>query len=1827
MESGASLGREVLHYMSKRELPATPFRLVGPEGSYTTSSSSPPTQESGVQNMAVQQESSANAAVNPSSQLSAIAPGTASSQPHDSGMQIAAYGREEQSVPVSTMSGQQRTGFVEGGDGQTTLFQQNVVQHLQQQNVVQQLQQNVLQNVQMIDPSQLDQLIDELVRARSQRHAQEAIDIVHQERSQALSVIDAERNQAQAERSRIMEQAEVERSRIMEHAENRFREVQHERNSALQHLQTAQANYEEMARRADAEIQALRQQIQDLKSPASVGIVPFSQRLLEVASEHGGRAPSIASVSPLSIIYCSTCGSQNVKGRESCWKCGYGFTPTFRDNNGADPSAQIVGVPPLPGIQALDRTSSKSFAGNIAPCANVQGLGIGPCPVQAQGGKAASQRAPLSQQGRSGPRIQGGHIVRPSGVPENVAVHNIATPRSNSSVTSDSEESEKAPSVGTSGYPDQEWILDGETEEKIYKIKSLQNITVTKLPMDATSCREWRAAFLASVSRVDLTTRDVLVKYCTFAMDGGRGRSFREKLQEDEVFIPFNKHIAAELIKQDVLATNTDLAHEITSFVEGCAAKEKGPRGAAILNIIAAFYETGLSRSVALDQMHLLGLQLAGRSAKDLTSFVRQVNYILHGLKERDRPAPATLFQWLWQQIKRVPMLSRITDKVRESSATSHRRTFTWLWAQIAEELRERRHDSNYDNLTKGLRDMPQPTLAVPAAAASSQDTSHKKKTKGKSGAIAQSANHEAQSAMPAERDQQKKFPCSLYAKGSCKFGDKCKYQHIGTAGSEEAKKASAEHQQSRESKGKGGKGKGKGKSKDKKNESGSRTAASAPSAAAAAVASTVTISEVDGRRLMQAWRGFCEFAHKALPAMHIFLKLSIPILASLVQSIVESSPHIGMNAAAGMLYPTVEEFRGLSLELLGDTGAAHDIGSFKALEEQGISQEMAKPWLQCLENPVRFATGGGAQVSEEAMRIYADKVGALNLHLLQSCPLAMSIGRQVAKGRTFVWQHGKTPFIALDHKKCRVWCPPEARWYAKRVQHHVPIFEVGNPHRKALAAPVQDEEAETGGLWQPAMCASSSDSNFCGLCMERTTACVCTMPDDSAPFCANAPILEPRLQQRKRQHRKDNRRRRWEKQKKLKQAIKSKTIVLDRGASALSKIMKDMSDFFESQLPEADAKIANKVKQLLIDINIEHEKFLVGNISIATLEPHHGGLPGHGHMIECCTRENSAIGTLAEEYGITVYRMTESKDNLMEPGTVEKFEGIIDSLPGVDLWGSLPCGPWSSWQSMCVFLYGENYVQRLNAARKTSREMIKRFHRLALRTVNRGGRIAFEWPRHALGWHEPEMKAMISELDLVLVDFDGCSFNVTDKGGNLLLKRWRLACSDARMARLFQARRCSGDHQHGTIEGSHTKPTGYYPTEMVEEIFRAWYPQEYFRHIPAMPVVADEACSSSSPMALPAHREKENGKEEKLHLVPLIFETVDSFFGAALEDDGGELADSEDDTHEPRESRDVRLKREAKSIEHLTLHDRKNPFCEHCLRGRMLKRYARSHREEAEEAEKAYEEPSEFGFLIEADHMFPSDESQAYEGEKTALLILDRFTGLGMVYPSRDRSEESCYNAMKHFGGHRLNGNTNVVFKSDAATELTNAASRLCWTLSPSVARTWPHNARTEREIRSIKETCRPSHLQAGFTKRMWPISVTYTAKARSFWGPCAIRNYEIDTEAEKFKKGKTKWEIATGEPFSGPKYPLGALVFYRAKGDGMSEPTTSPGLFAGWRIDSGLRYRNVVQVLDYEAVRQRSHLHCSVKDIFEKEVYFPPHLSFLSFPWRMQQETLSTA
>ena len=89
---------------------------------------------------------------------------------------------------------------------------------------------------------------------------------------------------------------------------------------------------------------------------------------------------------------------------------------------------------------------------------------------------------------------------------------------------------------------------------------------------------------------------------------------------------------------------------------------------------------------------------------------------------------------------------------------------------------------------------------------------------------------------------------------------------------------------------------------------------------------------------------------------------------------------------------------------------------------------------------------------------------------------------------------------------------------------------------------------------------------------------------------------------------------------------------------------------------------------------------------------------------------------------------------------------------------------------------------------------------------------------------------------------------------------------------------------------------------------------------------------------------------------------------------------------------------------------------------------------------------------------------------------------------------------------------------------------------------------------------------------------------------------------------------EVQPGNPFLGVKYPLGALIFYKCKSEGPTGATTKPGLFVGWKLESDWRYKEVVQILDYESVRQQSHKYAEPLSIHQKEVFFPPteHIEF---------------
>ena len=155
-------------------------------------------------------------------------------------------------------------------------------------------------------------------------------------------------------------------------------------------------------------------------------------------------------------------------------------------------------------------------------------------------------------------------------------------------------------------------------------------------------------------------------------------------------------------------------------------------------------------------------------------------------------------------------------------------------------------------------------------------------------------AKKDTKSAAAAPTEDSRRNVCALHAAGYCRFGTRCRNTHIGEAGSDEARRAYSEAQKGK-AKGqeKGSKGDGKGK-KGKKGDSKASKGGTGTPAAVAAAASTVTITEVEGKQAQKTWQSFCKFCDKALPSLNTFLKLSVPILATLISSITNSYEMIG---------------------------------------------------------------------------------------------------------------------------------------------------------------------------------------------------------------------------------------------------------------------------------------------------------------------------------------------------------------------------------------------------------------------------------------------------------------------------------------------------------------------------------------------------------------------------------------------------------------------------------------------------------------------------------------------------------------------------------------------------------------------------------------------------------------------------------------------------------------------------------------------------------------------------------------------------------------------
>ena len=236
-----------------------------------------------------------------------------------------------------------------------------------------------------------------------------------------------------------------------------------------------------------------------------------------------------------------------------------------------------------------------------------------------------------------------------------------------------------------------------------------------------------------------------------------------------------------------------------------------------------------------------------------------------------------------------------------------------------------------------------------------------------------------------------------------------------------------------------------------------------------------------------------------------------------------------------------------------------------------------------------------------------------------------------------------------------------------------------------------------------------------------------------------------------------------------------------------------------------------------------------------------------------------------------------------------------------------------------------------------------------------------------------------------------------------------------------------------------------------------------------------------------------------------------------------------------------------------------------------------------------------EFGQRIAADFIIVHKDSS--NTETVVLVVRDEATGYVRTFPLVSRHEDGVVRSLLSFLGKYPSGPC-VLFKSDNAKELLSAWATLGFTSEPSLERRWPHNSVLEREIRTIEECTRALHIASGFQLHsgLWVHTVRYAAHTINLFHPA------VGIEGSRYVN-------AVGSEFDGMKL-QGQLVYYRLE-PALREKfqaSAAPGIFAGWRFDSGpSSFREVYQILDYGKLKNREPGYEKAISVPREEIHVP--------------------
>ena len=196
-------------------------------------------------------------------------------------------------------------------------------------------------------------------------------------------------------------------------------------------------------------------------------------------------------------------------------------------------------------------------------------------------------------------------------------------------------------------------------------------------------------------------------------------------------------------------------------------------------------------------------------------------------------------------------------------------------------------------------------------------------------------------------------------------------------------------------------------------------------------------------------------------------------------------------------------------------------------------------------------------------------------------------------------------------------------------------------------------------------------------------------------------------------------------------------------------------------------------------------------------------------------------LGVVGSEIDIQVIRLHKEFSDLMCPAIISQLIQFAELHPGMSLWGSIPCTPWTTWQFLNIHKHGDSYLKRLETSREESMIMLNHFRLLGKTIISNGGSVSFEWPRFVTGWLRTEVITMMHEFQMYSAVFNGCAVGLTDDSGVPVKKPWRVVTTSPQLAKALSTYTCSCAEKHSPLEGGQkASKSAFYPRKLALKSF-----------------------------------------------------------------------------------------------------------------------------------------------------------------------------------------------------------------------------------------------------------------------------------------------------------------------------------------------------------------------------------------------------------------------